>query len=195
MPAFRVVVASLGPAVRVQDILQGVHRKYNYSSVIGMCRTVAVGGYSLGGGQGLLARRYGLGADNVVGTRLVLANGTRIDVTTTADTYDDPSRNQKHNRPDILWALRGAGQNNFGVVTEIRYKFYPSQDEQVFLNTMIPMRDMPRFFHDLANVESELPGQVGAFLSAGNKIESDKYSIFLWYSCESQEDLATGKRT
>jgi FAD/FMN-containing dehydrogenase len=68
----------VGPVVRVQDVLQQVHVPHHYSSVIGMCRTVAVGGYALGGGQGLWARNYGLGLDQLVGARLVLANGTMV---------------------------------------------------------------------------------------------------------------------
>jgi hypothetical protein len=173
-------VATLGPAVRVQDILNDVLLKHNYSSVIGFCRTVAVGGYILGGGQGLLARQYGLGLDNLVGARLVLVNGTAI--ATNAKTH-----------PDIFWALRGAGQNNFGVVTQMEYQFYPSQDEHVMANLTVPAADMPHFFHTLGELESDLPGQVGAFMTNGNADERGDFSIALWYACSDELDIAFGQ--
>jgi FAD/FMN-containing dehydrogenase len=59
--------------------------------------------YLLGGGLGLLARRFGYAADHVRAFEVVTADGRLRRVTATAD-------------PDLFWALRGAGQN-FGVVT------------------------------------------------------------------------------
>lgn len=47
----------------------------------------------------------GLPADNVIGARMVVADGTIVDVSETDNT-------------DLLWAIRGAGAN-FGIVTEV----------------------------------------------------------------------------
>jgi FAD/FMN-containing dehydrogenase len=170
----------VGPVIRVQDVLQQVHVPHHYSSVIGMCRTVAVGGYALGGGQGLWARNYGLGLDQLVGARLVLANGTMV---TTHAAH----------RPDILWALKGAGQNNFGVVTKLHYRFHPSYDRQVFLSGTIAHDDMPRFFHKLARMEEEslIPGAIGAFVSNGDTV--DTYSMIFWYTCFQEQDIPMGE--
>lgn len=66
---------------------------------------VGVVGYTLGGGLGLLARRYGYAADHVRAIELVTADGKPHRVTATEE-------------PDLFWALRGAGAN-FGVVTAI----------------------------------------------------------------------------
>ncbi|KAF8945066.1 hypothetical protein BGZ52_010050, partial [Haplosporangium bisporale] len=70
----------------------------------GTCPTVGIGGHALGGGFGLLARKYGLLIDRIVEMELVNANGDLIRV----------SANQN---PDLFYALRGAGGGSYGVVT------------------------------------------------------------------------------
>lgn len=53
---------------------------------------------------------YGLGLDQFVGFRVVLANGTVV------------SADAKTN-PDLFWALRGAG-HNFGIITQVKLRIY-----------------------------------------------------------------------
>ncbi|MFD1714856.1 FAD-binding oxidoreductase [Amnibacterium flavum] len=65
---------------------------------------VGVGGLATAGGAGWLARSYGLTIDRIRAATVVLADG-RI-VHTDAD-----------NEPDLLWAVRGAG-DTVGVVTD-----------------------------------------------------------------------------
>ena len=64
---------------------------------------VGVGGLATAGGAGWLVREHGLTIDHVRAVEMVLADGSsvRADATT---------------RPDLFWAVRGAG-SNFGVVT------------------------------------------------------------------------------
>jgi len=75
---------------------------------------VGVGGLATTGGIGFLARRHGLTIDHVVAAELVLADGTLVRAD--ADT-----------RPDLLWAVRGAG-GNFGIVTAIELDAYEVRD-------------------------------------------------------------------
>ncbi|KAJ4371725.1 hypothetical protein N0V86_008278 [Didymella sp. IMI 355093] len=70
----------------------------------------------LGGGHGWNQGRYGKALDQLLSARLVLANGTAIDVS------------QKDN-PDLFWAIRGAG-HNFGIVTQAKLRIYDVETDQ-----------------------------------------------------------------
>ena len=75
---------------------------------------VGIAGYSLGGGMGWLARKYGLQTNSVTAIELVTADGQFRRVTA-------------ENEPDLFWALRGGG-GNFGIVTAIEFAVYPVEE-------------------------------------------------------------------
>lgn len=77
----------------------------------GSCPSVGIGGHALGGGMGLVGRAFGLTSDNVIGARIVTADGRLRDI-------------DRHGDPDLLWALRGGGGGNFGVVTDLTVRIH-----------------------------------------------------------------------
>ena len=84
---------------------------HGLAPLLGSSPHVGVVGYSLGGGIGWLARRFGLAADSVRGIDVVTADGTL--------RHASASENS-----DLFWGLRGAG-GNFGVVTALEINLYP----------------------------------------------------------------------
>lgn len=80
---------------------------------------VGLGGVVLGGGFGLLSRRLGLACDRLLEVELVVPEGARSAKVITASVHD---------HPDLLWACRGGGGNNFGIATSYTMQLAPLAD-------------------------------------------------------------------
>ncbi len=73
----------------------------------GSCAGVGIGGLTLGGGYGLLGRKFGLTCDSLQEVTMIDGQGnTRSSI----------------NDKDLLWACRGGGNGNFGVITEMKFR-------------------------------------------------------------------------
>ena len=90
-----------------------------FALAAGSCPTVGVAGHTLGGGQGLLGRRYGLACDNLVSVRIVDRDGA-IRVATTQD------------ETDLFWACRGGGGGSFGVATRLQFRIHSLSQVHTF---------------------------------------------------------------
>jgi FAD/FMN-containing dehydrogenase len=76
----------------------------------GMISHTGVAGLTLGGGTGYLTRQLGTTSDSLVEADVILADGSSVRVSSAA-------------RPDLLWALRGAG-HNFAAVTRFEFRVH-----------------------------------------------------------------------
>lgn len=79
--------------------------------VSGSSPGVGVVGYTLGGGFGILSRKYGLAVESVHSFRLVTPDGEIIRVS-------------ESENGDLFWSILGGG-GSFGVITEICIKLHP----------------------------------------------------------------------
>src|SRR6201993_2388822 len=90
--------------------------KAGFAAPTGTEGTVGLVGATLGGGFGLLTRNFGMASDNLIAAEVVVASNGDGAKAIVAD---------EKNNSDLLWALRGAGNGNFGVVTSLTYKIHP----------------------------------------------------------------------
>jgi FAD/FMN-containing dehydrogenase len=87
--------------------------EHGLTGLAGSSLSVGVTGYTLGGGMGWLARRYGLAANSVTAAELVTPGGDLV-------------RADPDHEPDLLWAVRGGG--GIGVVTALQMRLYPVRE-------------------------------------------------------------------
>jgi hypothetical protein len=102
-----------------------------------------VGGLTLGGGFGRLARRYGLALDNVTGVDIVTADGKLVHAS--ADEH-----------PDLYWAVRGGG-GNFGVVTSFEFKLHQMQRSVIGGELVFALKDLPNVLSVYADYAVSAP--------------------------------------
>ena len=87
--------------------------QYGHKLVTGECGTVGIaGGYSQGGGHGVLNGAYGMAADNVLEWELITGEGEHVIAT--------PEQHE-----DLYWALSGGGGGTYGVVLSVKVRVHP----------------------------------------------------------------------
>ena len=102
-PAARTATVAAG--ARWRDVLAAA-AAHGLTALAGSSHDVGAVGYTLGGGIGWLARRFGLASDAVLAFELVTPDGLRV--TTSPDRH-----------PELFWALKGGGAGSLGVVTSM----------------------------------------------------------------------------
>jgi len=99
--------------------------------------SVGLSGATLGGGFGFLTRWLGMACDSLVEAEIVVASGTGC---------AEVSKASLSNNSDLLWALRGAGNGNFGIVTSLTYRVAPLRSVSYVQATWEGIGDLPGVF-------------------------------------------------
>jgi FAD/FMN-containing dehydrogenase len=110
--------ATIGAGARLIDVYSGLNAA-GVSIPAGSCPTVGISGLALGGGIGVVGRRYGLTLDRVSSLQVVTADSRIVTAS--------PTSNE-----DLYWACRGGGGGNFGVVTAFEMETFPTSDVALF---------------------------------------------------------------
>jgi FAD/FMN-containing dehydrogenase len=111
-------LATVGAGARLGGVYDALH-EHGLTIPAGCGPDVGIAGLTLGGGLGILGRKYGLTSDSLLAAQVALANGRIVEC-------------DEHNEPDLFWALRGAGGCNFGVLTSLVFRTLPAPDATAF---------------------------------------------------------------
>jgi hypothetical protein len=132
---------------------------FGLATTSGVVTHTGVGGLTLGGGCGRLARKFGLACDNLLSVDLVTADGQRVTASATENA-------------DLFWGLRGGG-GNFGIATSFVFRLHDI-GKQVMRGAatypLVQAENVLRFFREYAaSVPDEVT--VGAAFSTGEEGE------------------------
>ena len=146
----RVTVDPVARRARVQGgamlgALDRATQPIGLATTAGNVSHTGVGGLTLGGGMGWLARQHGLTCDNVVSCTVVTADG-------------DVVRASADERPDLFWGLRGGG-GNFGIVVEFEFRLHPVGTRTLVAELTFPLDRAAAALRGWRDLAEEAPRQ------------------------------------
>ena len=143
-------VAHIGAGARWAQVAEAA-AEHGLAPLSGSFPAVGAVGYLLGGGLGLLGRRYGWAADHVRAIELVTADG--VARRATADT-----------EPELFWALRG-GREPLAVVTAVEVALF-AVPQVVGGGLFFAATDAPQVLPAVRAIGAEAPDELGVSLGA-----------------------------
>ncbi len=132
---------------------------FGLATPVGTVADTGVGGLTLGGGVGRIARTFGLTCDNLLAAELITADGRWV-------------RASKTENADLLWALRGGG-GNFGVVTTFTFRLHPVSPQMYGGRLVYPMDGARQLLRSFADFNASAPDElyIDMVLGTGAKAE------------------------
>lgn len=124
---------------------------------LGDCPGVGVAGIALGGGNGFLSRKYGFTCDSIISCSMVSATGELVEITDST-------------HPELLWAMRGGGQCNFGIVTDIQFQLHPVPEEVVTGSIYFPLSGGQSVFNAFLKMVNDAPSELSIFLRVNSEL-------------------------
>lgn len=105
-------------------------QRFGLATTGGEVSTTGIGGFTLGGGMGLLMRAHGLACDNLRSVEVVTADG---EIKTASPDE----------QADLFWAARGGGRG-IGVVTSFEFGLHPLGPDVAAATVFYPYEDARR---------------------------------------------------
>ncbi|KIW01879.1 uncharacterized protein PV09_06727 [Verruconis gallopava] len=176
--------ATLAAGMQDRDVYALSH-EHGAIVVGGSNPSVGIMGWFPGGGHGPLSSSYGMGADNLLQAKVVLANGDVV-----------IANECQHS--DLYWALRGGGSGTFGVIVEATMMAFPTPQTTI---TLLNVTSLPgdgtnltsRWWQLIAELHADFPaikdgGAQGYYVVSAPPIVALPSFEFFTYHYESDKD-------
>jgi FAD/FMN-containing dehydrogenase len=137
---------------------------FGLATPVGTVADTGVGGLTLGGGVGRIARRFGLTCDNLIEADLVTADGRW-------------RRVSAKDNPELLWALRGGG-GNFGVVTAFTFRLHAVTPIMYGGNLELPFDDARSTLRGVADILAAAPDELYVDMAVGTGTDGARWLAF-----------------
>ena len=154
------------------NVYTQLYKEYGRALPGGSCYSVGAGGHIIGGGYGLLSRKYGLIVDHLQAVEVV--HVTKDGVARVVEVRADSSTAEER---DLFWAHQGGGGGNFGVVTKYWFKDPPPAPSVAHLanvawdwSTLLKPEYQGAF--------AELVSNYGNFLQQNSAVDSPYRDLF-----------------
>src|SRR5690606_27357808 len=151
-------------------------QRHGLAVTAGNVSHTGVGGLTLGGGYGWLARKYGLACDNVESFEVVTADGALV-------------RASADENPDLFWGLRGGG-GNFGVVTNFEFRLHETGTRSLTVEVDFPLDDGVDVMHRWRDLLADAPREATftADIGPGSVLTTG----YVWTGDPSDADFTAG---
>eukprot|EP01084_Bolivina_argentea_P015961 29900_1 len=123
------------------------------------CQTCVFGGWVQGGGFGFITQKFGLASDYIKSVRIMLYDGRFVEATL----------NNKYS--DLLYAIKGGGANNFGIISEFQFNTLDIYADYPELLQVTRMQIW--YIYDSSTVSS--------IFNIWSQLNSDKVTIYLYF--------------
>ncbi|MFI2472039.1 FAD-binding oxidoreductase [Nocardia xishanensis] len=127
-------------------------QEHDLAVPLGNSNQVGIGGLVLGGGVAAVSRAFGLTADALVRTEIVLADGSTL-------------RCDARENADLFWACRGGGGGNLGVNTSFTFQARPTVSSSTCL-LLWEWRDARRVLAVVQEIMAAAPDEFAARIGA-----------------------------
>ena len=154
-------------------------RRKVFLAPFGDSSTVGIGGISTGGGITAIQRTAGLISDNILAATIVDANGDILHVS-------------ENENPDLLWAIRGGGGGNFGIITSYTFKIRPAPSQVGIFQIIWPWKQLDEVIDVWQRWSPSVDERLGTILEAFSKTNGllRSQGIFLGPKAELEKLIA-----